>query len=160
MHVPFRDMLRELLLKDWDFLFRTNASSYVDLEMAREWADKLPRTRLYAGRDGGKFASGCGFFASRDVCQILADELTDEAHPYEDVLIGQTLEKHNIPVSGLYDRYDFNHVNDNIPDIYHYRCKSNDPTRQQDIKAMYDIHKLKMKKHENSCQVPDEGEAR
>jgi hypothetical protein len=137
MHIPFREILKTV--KGCDFIFRTNASSYVDKKRLLEYAYKLPQERFYAGKDGGGYASGCGFWLSKDLFPVLVDEITNKEHPYEDILIGQILAKHGIGVSKQFERCDYW---DNYFETYHYRCKHPDDYKKT-IEAMNKIHSLK-----------------
>ena len=45
----------------YDYIFRTNASSYINKAVLKEYIKTLPKTKVYNGKLGGGFASGCGF---------------------------------------------------------------------------------------------------
>jgi hypothetical protein len=132
------DYLWEL---DWDVMFRTNASSYVDKKMVLEKAKTLPTEKLYCGKDGGGFASGCGFFISRDCLEIIRKEFTPDVTPYEDGMIGSVLGRHGIRVTPGAERCDTN--GENLINTYHYRCKSDNGDRNKDLIAFRKIHEYK-----------------
>lgn len=126
----------------YDFIFRTNASSYVDKARLLEHAKHQSKTKCYNGKLGGGFASGCGFLMSTDLINILRT-MDDYPSDSEDCLIGVYLERAGIkPTDAI--RWDFHPYSDqhNIPKIYHYRCKSDDLDRTKDIKAFHHIHNL------------------
>lgn len=127
----------------YDYIFRTNASSYVDKKRLKQWLEDKPRRRFYCGLSGGGFASGCGFALSTDLINILRT-MDDYPSDSEDCLIGVYLQKERVKVSPGALRWDFYPHSDqhNIPKIYHYRCKSDDLDRTKDIKAFHHIHKL------------------
>lgn len=127
----------------YDYIFRTNASSYVDKQRLKEWLQDKPRHKFYCGRDGGGFASGCGFALSTDLVNILRT-IDDYPTDSEDCLIGVYLQRENIGVYPGALRWDFypHSPQHNIPKIYHYRCKSDDLDRTKDVTAFNHIHKL------------------
>lgn len=127
----------------YNYIFRTNASSYVDKKLLKEWLQDKPRHKFYCGRDGGGFASGCGFALSTDLVNILRT-IDDYPTDSEDCLIGVYLQRENIGVYPGALRWDFypHSPQHNIPKIYHYRCKSDDLDRTKDVTAFNHIHKL------------------
>ena len=155
-HWKYALTLREVLPLDWDFIFRTNSSSYVNKRELLKMADKLPKTGCYYGQDGchsswlsashvcgaggcKKFASGCGHFISRDVAEILAKEIKCDMDNYakhtpDDVYIGCILNKHGVEVTPGRRRIDYYNTPDRDVIAYHYRCKKED-NRQGDIDA-------------------------
>lgn len=119
----------------YDYIFRTNASSYVDKKRLKEWLKDKPKRGFYCGIDGGGFASGCGFAISTDLVNILRT-IDDYPTASEDCLIGVYLERAGIKVSPGAERYDYYFTPKNpIPKIYHYRCKSDTQDRNKDIQA-------------------------
>ena len=145
MHYRFKLALDWIFDKDciYDYVFRTNASSYVDKKRLKAWLQDKPRKGFYCGIDGGGMASGCGFAFSTDLLNTLR---TIDDHPTdsEDSLIGVWLERYaGIKVSPGAERYDyyFNHGSGPY-ETYHYRCKSNDSDRTKDVKAFEHIFKM------------------
>jgi hypothetical protein len=126
----------------WDYIFRTNASSYVDKNLLLEFAHTLNKENVYCGINGGGFASGSGFFLSRDAAWILRNELTDQPHGAEDVAIGETLNRNYIKVTPGAQRFDYYPIKPSIPKVYHYRCKSDTMDRDKDIEAFNKIFSL------------------
>lgn len=142
MHVPFREALKDVIKKGgYNYIFRTNSSSYIDKELLFQKANRLPLSECYCGINGGGFASGSGVFISSDLFQFICDGLKDEPHGAEDVYIGQVLQEHGIGVTSGAERYDFNHKHDVLKPYYHYRCKSNSDDRSKDIFAFNLVHK-------------------
>jgi hypothetical protein len=136
-----------ILTKDveYDYIFRTNSSSYVDKNLLLEYIKDKPLENYYSGvignHNGIKFSSGCGYFISRNLVQLLIDNSDRWNHNHiDDVLVGELLcwLGHN-PTSN--PRFDVGY-NTNIPTNYfHYRLKTDN--RINDIKNMYKIHQLK-----------------
>jgi hypothetical protein len=142
LHWKFKEAVDYVWDWDWDVMFRTNASSYVDKKLLVEKAKNLPNEKLYCGKDGGGFASGCGFFISRDCLDILRKDLTPDPTPYEDAIIGSVLAKNGIKITPGSERFDIIHGRD-FPDTYHYRCKSDNGDRNKDIIAFKRIYEYK-----------------
>jgi hypothetical protein len=125
----------------YDYIFRTNASSYVDKKRLKSWLMDKPRTNFYCGIDGGGFASGCGFALSTDLVNILRT-IDDYPTASEDCLIGVYLERAGIKVTPGAHRFDYYFSCDEVPITYHYRCKSNDEDRTKDIKAFEHLYAI------------------
>lgn len=131
----------------WEFVFRTNSSSYVDKARLQEFAETLPTEKCYCGIDGGGFASGSGFFMSRDVVETVTDILPDKSvELVEDELIGMYLYGRGITVTPGARRYDYwthGEVPEKIRAAYHVRCKGSDVNREDDVIAMQSVHGIK-----------------
>jgi hypothetical protein len=125
----------------YDYIFRTNASSYVDKKRLKEWLMDKPRTNFYCGIDGGGFASGCGFALSTDLVNILRT-IDDYPTTSEDCLIGVYLERAGIKVTPGAQRHDYYFTGGEIPLTYHYRCKSDTEDRTKDIKAFNHLYAI------------------
>jgi hypothetical protein len=147
LHWKFKLAVDILWDRGWDIMFRTNASSYVDKKLILEKAKTLPKEKLYCGINGGGFASGCGFFISRDCLQIIRDQFDISPTPFEDAIIGSVLGKNGIYVTPGAERFDVKHGNWNLPDTYHYRCKSDNGDRNKDITAFKKIYEYKQRTH-------------
>lgn len=124
---------------NYDFIFRTNASSYIHKGMLIDFLKDKPRSGYYCGIDGGGFASGCGYIMTYDCVNIIRNQFDDCLSDSEDCLTGVYMQRNGISVVPGAQRYDW-WWNDriNFPDLYHYRCKSNDNDRNKDIEA-FDI---------------------
>lgn len=117
---------------EFDYIYRTNLSSFLDLNKMYDYFLKINRIH-YGGvignlDDGMPFASGCGFVLSKYACKyILKNEnVLFESNHYDDVAIGNLLN----PVYGIehISRIDINNMSEEkfIMDenTFHYRCKS------------------------------------
>lgn len=137
-------------VKDWDYdyIFRTNSSSYICKQKLKEFAETLPKEKLYAGWTftdsedfGGKCASGAGFWLSRDTAEILRNEIDPDFEMEEDVYCGRILRKHGIVAIDDRSRFDVGPVVSGVPtDRYHYRFKNKN--RLMDAENMKVLHKL------------------
>lgn len=131
---------------DYDFIFRTNSSSYVDKEALLKFAKTLPKEKCYCGINGGTYASGAGFFISRDCAEILAYEIDEHPHGAEDILIGSILSEFGITITPGAIRCDMDNLQSEIKDTYHYRCKVNRNGERIDDEIMMKIFEYKNKK--------------
>ena len=129
---------------DFDFVFRTNSSSYVDKEMLMELVKTKNKTKHYSGvignSDGVTFASGSGYLISKDVMlKLIENKYLTNNSLIDDVSFAEVLSKLEIyPESN--QRYDV--VGDCAPSNYfHYRLYSSN--RYNDINNMYKIFELK-----------------
>jgi len=124
---------------DFDYIYRTNVSSYVDLAQLNEFIRNKPRSGYYAGaigtHQGINFASGCGYFLSRDVVnKVLENRDLWDHNLIDDVSLGKLLTQElNIEVKGV-ERIDLDTINFNTmqiksksQNVFHYRCKATDP---------------------------------
>lgn len=137
--------------RDFDVLFRTNCSTYVDLPNLRGYvAEHAEPSRFYAGKganlDGIDFATGSGFFLSRDLVELLVDERPSWDHGYlDDVAVAKLLHAHGVErrfaPRVVYERpRDARKVDTTA---FHFRCKTaptGSPSRAGDIEIMLRIH--------------------
>lgn len=137
---------------DYDIIFRTNSSSYVNKKRLLEFAESLPKEKLYAGwtmvdsnHDGGLAVSGAGIWLSRDTAEMLRDQIDPAVEMEEDVYIGRILRGNGIVAIDDRSRHDFTnkHIADSMSRLlatkYHIRCKT--ANRLQDVANMGLIHK-------------------
>lgn len=119
---------------DFDIMFRTNASSYVDKQLLFDYAQTLPTEKLFISNNG--IPSGAGFFLSKDLIKIANEGIDQHPTPSEDMYIFSMLNKAGYDLQPGGDRVEFNHYS-NQPErpCYHYRCKSDTGDRTKDIKA-------------------------
>ena len=124
---------------EFDYLFRTNTSSYLDVPNLLDYLEKKPRKNIYAGVIGttfGKtrFASGAGILLSRDIVQRISDNSDLWKHGLvDDVAIADlvaTFQDPSVNVSEL-PRLDFASLEEAkstdaeiIRENFHFRCKT------------------------------------
>lgn len=84
---------------EFDYLFRTNSSSYINISALEGFVKDLPRELVYGGPPGVhgiEFASGTGVLLSRDlVAHVVSDELMDLAE-VDDVAIARSLQRFGV----------------------------------------------------------------
>jgi hypothetical protein len=132
---------------DYDYIYHTNSSSYIDKELLYNWLLDKPRENFYSGvignYQGHQFGSGCGFTISKDVVKLILDNQNDWEHGLsDDATLGVLLSKLGLKVFPA-PRYDITSIGDyNIPkDYFHYRLKTKD--RNFDSENMSKIFNLK-----------------
>ena len=119
----------------FDFMYRTNLSSFIDLDKAYKYIQNNGHNFNYAGCgiyyywNNPICASGCGFILSKKgLNTLLYLKHLLNYNENDDVAIGHVL----IKIYDIYDikRYDVVNVNDKIfsqettTNIFHFRCKS------------------------------------
>jgi hypothetical protein len=137
---------------EFDYIFRTNVSSYLDLKGLQRFLEDKPRSGFYAGvvgnHQGINFASGCGYFISRDlVIKVLRNRDLWDHNLIDDVSLGKLLTEELYVDIQQVRRIDLNSTDMNFDKIrdsrlttFHYRCKSVDPrTTIQIMKTLHEI---------------------
>ena len=140
MHWKFKLALDYVWDMDWDYIFRTNTSTYVNKERLYNYIKK--NTPDYSGNSNGSYLTGNAIILSRKSALILKDnlvEVTKNQFPDEDIVIGDTLKASNIlPVhEELLSLYNFK-LNTFEEGCCCYRCKG-DNRPSDDIKAFKNI---------------------
>jgi len=150
----------EFALKNYnfEFIFRTNLSSYLDLNFLLEYIDKIESRNCYMGYIGYHeqivFASGAGILLSRDMVDLLVNKqnmidqnLIDDvafAKLFYDLKINpKPLPRFTFPMHTNQDNQFFSQIKQSKH--FHFRVKTNDPTRKNDCERLKSIHKLKNK---------------
>jgi hypothetical protein len=130
---------------EFDYIFRTNSSSYVDKNLLKNFILDKPKTKFYSGIIGNflnqKFCSGSGYFLSKDLVLFLIENQNKLNNDLiDDVSISKVLEMLNVELvnSERFDVYDSNNIN---PNYFHYRLKTQN--RIYDINNMKKIMELK-----------------
>lgn len=144
--------LRQLLAtQDFDFVFRTNTSSYVNLSMLESFVQSLPTTGFYGGylgeRDGITFASGTCTLMSRDLAQHVVNDPEWEYGIIDDLAMGRSMSRARVPVTPLervdvMSRAKLNSLSaGDLSCAFVVRCK-NPGAREDDVAAMNRVHEL------------------
>jgi hypothetical protein len=133
---------------DFDYIFRTNSSSYIDKKLLLDSVKNAPTTNYYSGVLGNNkifdFALGCGYFLSKDLVHLTLEQSTKWDHSMvDDLAIAKLMLNNNIfPLNNKrIDLLDFYDIHNTPMDYFHYRFKSMD--RNLDIQNMYKIHNMK-----------------
>jgi hypothetical protein len=130
---------------DFDFVFRTNACSYIDKKSFYEYVSSKPKTNCFSGiqgvSNGRPFVSGAGMLISKDVINLIIENKNKwDIGTYDDVGLSNLVEDLGIPF-GYGERFDIENQ-ENIPThFYHYRCHTSD--RFKDNENLLKVHQLK-----------------
>jgi hypothetical protein len=133
---------------DFDYLVRTNTSTYLHLALLSNYLRKSRRQELYAGPLGWHnetpYVSGTCIVLSRDlVIRIVKDSLWDFGS-VDDVAIGERMYKYGIEARNIprLDELDLPSSDDfEISENYMiYRCKISKNSRRADAELMKLIH--------------------
>lgn len=141
------------LIKDleFDYIFRTNSSSYVDKKLLLEFIKDKPKQNFYSGAIGNyngiPFASGSGYFLSKDLFKYILENKNEWNHQViDDVSVGIMMLQKNVKIH-IGKRFDltdecYQNIYNIDPNYYHYRCKIQS-NRLMDIENMGKIHIIK-----------------
>lgn len=133
----------------FDLLFRTNCSSYVDLPNLRAFAEEHGRASgFYAGvpgaHEGIEFASGSGYFLSRDLVElVVAQEAALDWSLLDDVALGGLLAANRVHPEPI-PRVDFRTVaeaRDVDTSLFHFRCRTESWRRVGDLRLLAAVHR-------------------
>lgn len=114
---------------DFKYIYRTNLSSFLNLPMLNNYAEKnnFNYGAIIGNYQGIQYASGCGFFISKETCKyLLENQHLLNYNLYDDVAIGQLL----VPIKNIFTvpRIDIVNINNEKhkidKNIFHYRCKN------------------------------------
>lgn len=140
-----------LLSKDFDYLFRTNSSSFIHLPNLLKYLENKPKHNFYSGvaipvhRDNMSLevGSGSGYILSKDIVELVVNHESEWEHNHiDDLAIGKLLKNHNVDLIPN-NWFKLNQPpNENIlnliGDIFHIRCKIED---RCDINTQVEIFK-------------------
>jgi hypothetical protein len=149
------------LIKDFDFdyIVRTNSSSYIDKFKIKEFLKDKPKENFISGvigkSDTINFVSGACFFMSKDIINfILQNEQDIDFNFVDDLSLGYFFNKHNLKLTNKditrfwVEPEHMTNIHQISMDYFHYRIYTgNNMQRQDDIQIMKLIHEEKMKKY-------------
>lgn len=125
-------------LHEFDYVLRTNLSSFYVFPRLLEELKKLPRKKCYFGSVLGEgIASGCGFIISTDLARLMVQNKSYFMgnNDHDDVVIGKFLRNQGVKLIphkrfDLLSLNDWNAIKKNIPnDAFHFRVKNDDQVR-------------------------------
>lgn len=140
------EAMKAVNLDSFDFIWRTNSSSYICKKRLVEFAKTLPKEKCYAGWKidgslGYDIVSGAGFMITPDVAKILIEKTDVFFEREEDVLFAEVLFKNGIEIIDDKSRYDVGEYvlpYDTPTDRYHYKLKNGD--RLHDAANFFKLH--------------------
>lgn len=144
--------LRHVVAKySFDFLLRTNTSSFVNVAELVHLAEGLPRNRMVGGvpmvsKKGVPFLSGAGILMSRDVAEAIASDPDFDFSAPDDVALTQAALKAGGADQVVLNRVDVRSLDDvealtpeALAETFHYRCKVVH-NRRADAAVMQRLH--------------------
>lgn len=120
---------------DFDYIYRTNVSSYVSIERLIHHISTVNKENYYAGvmgvENGIEFASGSGYLLSKDALAAMAPKFMEWDHlEIDDVSLGAIAKAADVGITVL-NRLDITHeasISESEvlgrEDTFHFRCKS------------------------------------
>jgi len=129
--------------RPFDVVFRTNCSSYVDLVNLRRFVSERPAGSFYAGvvgeHGGSTFASGSGYFLSRDLVELAVAQRDRWDHTLlDDVALGLLLARNGFTPTPA-PRVDYRTPSEVVhvdTQQFHFRCRTRSPWRIDDARIM------------------------
>ena len=136
----------------YDYIFRTNLSSYIVQDKLLEYLDDKPVDKFFNAvigyhPNGIKFASGAGYIISKDIVETILEIKNLWDHNFmDDVALGKLiLENTDIQLTSA-NRIDYDDVSQvreyNDPKIYHFRCKTHKIDRNNDVAIFKRLHSI------------------
>jgi hypothetical protein len=140
---------------EFEYIFRTNSSSYVNLHKLLKLTEALPKTRVYAGFEGTilrttKFASGAGYLISRDIVeeicldpQLWRHGLIDDVAlaDFVNTSLRSRVKQIPLPRATIAKISDINALPPHeIQNQFHYRCKTD--STFETVEIMHQIRSL------------------
>jgi len=112
---------------DYDFLFRTNLSTFINVNNLLEFTSKLSKVNTCAGFSFSGFITGTGMIMSKDVSQIVAHSYVNFNYNniHEDVLISSILGHFKVKYVNPDTDYSWgliidNETSDSFPNFIYY----------------------------------------
>lgn len=142
--------------EEFDFIFRTNSSSFINIDKMTEFLSNKPKERFYCGyinilkESQILFASGSGYFLSKDVVKLILENKDKWNHEFiddvslglfcRDVLSIDLVQSKRCDISNV----DMEITSDLLNNHFHFRCKTNSIDRKEDsliMRKLYDYIK-------------------
>jgi hypothetical protein len=141
---------------DFDYIVRTNSSSYIDKFKIKEFLKNKPNEKFISGiigrHESVNFVSGACFFMSKDIVNfILENEKDIDLNIIDDLSLGYFFQKHNIQITNKdvtrfwADKEHIIKTHKISMEYFHYRIFTGSNTeRYNDIEIMKLIHEKKL----------------
>lgn len=163
--LKFLDFLEYIKNWEYDYVFRVNCGSYVDVDNLKEFLENKPREKFYCGIKGKfeniEFASGSGFIISKDLAKLAIENRNEFGVDHiDDISFGRFMQKNGISIDNTAIRvtwtgsgYIYQIGEDVIPEnifpldkVYHWRLRSGDGNRYtSDCNKMKELYNAKIK---------------
>lgn len=146
-----QEALKLFDLKTYDYIFRTNLSSFIVFSKYKQWLKTLLKENVYNGSICWYaryiYASGCGFTITPDVAQMIInyDEESQLSKFIDDVTIGKICMMNNVkitsaPLNCIFPGT-FNYETNQFDDYecaFHFRTKMGGD-RKEDVKLFKEL---------------------
>jgi hypothetical protein len=136
---------------EFDYLLRTNTSTYVNRKLLAQFVEDLPGAGYYGGyvgeSNGVRFASGTGVLLSRDLVERIVEDRQWEFNIIDDVAMGRCMSRLGVPVQhfariDVLSEQDLERLDGSaLRSTFLVRCKGN-KDRSHDIQAMHRVHAI------------------
>jgi hypothetical protein len=144
----FRHLLKT---EDFDFILRTNSSSYVDLERLDQFVQAIPDGGYYGGAvwraQGLEFVTGSTILISRDLVELAAFDERWDFDLIDDMALGWSMRRAGVTCQSI-ERVDvlsedsiLSLSEEALASAFLVRCKV-EADRSGDIRAMRRVHDL------------------
>lgn len=146
-----QEALKMFDLSKYDYIFRTNLSSFIVFNKYKIWLQTLPKTRVYNGpihwHTRYIYASGCGFTITPDVAKLIIDydENSQTEKHIDDVTIGRicminSIQVTSAPLNCIFTNtfYHETELFDEYECAFHFRTKTGG-SRNDDITVYKDL---------------------
>jgi hypothetical protein len=147
---------KHLIKKDFDFLLRTNSSSFINFENLIKYLEDKPKNKFYSGAPiphhsidlNIDFATGSGYILSKDLVEYVVNNEEEWNHHYpDDVSLGKMMKDYNIDlipkewvkITTIPDERTLQNINE----TFHIRCKIetsfDNETQCEILKKLYNL---------------------
>jgi len=135
---------------EFNYIFRTNLSSFIFFDKYIKWLDTLPSQQVYNGYIGWHgeypYTSGCGFTITTDIANLFIDYKNGN-YVIDDVTFGKICKENNIPITTAPCQMLFMESLDReitlfntFDKAFHFRINS--PRKNEDITIYYNLLKI------------------
>lgn len=140
-----------LSVADFDYVLRTNSSTYVNIDMLTKFVQSIPNDNYYGGTSwqahGVEYATGTSILLSRDLVEYVAGDPSWEFDLVDDLALGKSMVRAGAKVDpfpriDVYTREDLCGLrSEDLKSTFIVRCKGLEG-RRHDIAAMRRVHEL------------------
>jgi hypothetical protein len=126
---------------NFEYLFRCCAGSYIEQKKMAQFLQDKPKTKFYCGKivthtiPGFSYASGAGFFLSRDLVKLLIDNPSGfTCYRWDDASFGIFFSERGIPITNAPRQDLYKGMTENLGDNqFHFHFRRN-------VSVMYKLH--------------------
>jgi hypothetical protein len=142
-----QEALKIFNLSEYNYIFRTNLSSFIVFDKYKRWLETLPKENVYNGNilwyGEYPYITGCGFTITPDVAEIIMN-YKEPHYIIDDITFGKICKENSIitttaPVCHIFEE-SFERelkVFNSFDKAYHLRVSS--PNKSKDIQIYYHL---------------------